>query len=171
MKDVKMEHVRNRKWDNINRLESINKIVKKLQETGSTDVKYYRGRSFTLSQIMGKGHLEPMPEEGEWNQVIIQYDGRVALKLFEGNRKIEGILFNEKFNESEYIKIKNAMASSGIYTFQDELHNNKIASFLCIFLIISSFIAAIWGIYMHDIMWTLVYSFVAFGFFFIYSYK
>jgi len=152
-----MEHVRNRKWDNINRLEGINKIIKKLRETGSIDVKYYKGRSLTREQLLGEGHLEPMPEEGEWNQVIIQYKGRVAIKLFESNRKIEGILFNDNFNESEYTEIKNALSSSGIYTWQDELKKNKIARFGYAFVTICGFIATMWGIYSNDFLWTLVY--------------
>ena len=166
-----MEHVRNRKWDNRNRLEGIHNIINKLRKTGSTDVEYYKGRSLAREQLLGEGHLEPMPEEGEWNQVIIQYKGRDAIKLFEGNRKIEGIVFNEKFNESEYEEIKNVLASSEIYTWQDELKKNKIAMFLCISLIVSSFAAVIWGLYIQDIIWTLGYSFVAFGSLFIYFYK
>jgi len=152
-----MEHVRNRKWDNRNRLEGIHNIINKLRKTGSTDVEYYKGRSLAREQLLGEGHLEPMPEEGEWNQVIIRYKGRDAIKLFEGNRKIEGIVFNEKFNESEYTEIKNVLASSEIYTWQDELRKNKIARFGYAFVTICGFIATIWGIYSNDLLWTLIY--------------
>ena len=166
-----MEHVRNRKWDNIHRLENIHKIVRTLQETGSTDVKYYTGRSLAREQLLGEGHLESMPEKGEWNQVIIRYKGRDAVKLFEGNRKIEGIVFDEKFNESEYTEIKNALSSSGIHTWQDELKKHTIVRYGYAFVAVCGFIFTIWGIYTGDFLWTFGYLFLGIVFLHIFLHK
>lgn len=153
-----MELIRNRKWDNRNRIEEINKIIRKLSETGLVDVEYYRGRSFIQTQILGEGHPERLPEKGEWNQVVIHYKGRIALKLVERDWKIEGFLYNDNFEKAEYEEIKNGLASSGIYTWQDELRKHKTARFGYAFITIAGFIAAMWGIYTGDFMWTLVYS-------------
>jgi hypothetical protein len=104
-----------RKWKKSNRTEKINKIIVDLNKSDIANVTYYKGRSYLLSLLLGRGHLKSVNEENEWNYVRVEYQGKIAFELFFSFLGCDGRFFNENYTNDEINNIKKTLDNAEIY--------------------------------------------------------
>jgi hypothetical protein len=131
-----MDHIAARNWKRYNRSLRIESILTALNRSGQAEAKYFRGRSYLATLLLGRGDLEEMNESSKWNHVRITYQGKDAVEIFDSRLGPDGCIFTEDFTEDENTQIRNALGDVQIYSWQDYLSQNRLTKPLYVFLVL-----------------------------------
>jgi hypothetical protein len=119
-----------RRWNRENRTEIMQGIIRELSQSGRTYVSYFKGRSFVLSLLLGRGHLHPVKNSEEWNYARINYRERIAFEIYYSRRGCDGRIFDEAYEENDLHHIFQALSQAGITIQYSQMHLYKITRFL-----------------------------------------
>jgi hypothetical protein len=137
-----MKFMVSRTWDRYSRVEKIERITKALNLYGATDARYFKGRSYLASKLLGKGTLHPVPKEDQWNRAEISFQGNPALHIFDSRFGPDIEVFDEPFAEfhDRFIDI---LSENGIITWDALLSKHKAVKPLLLLLIGLGFMLAV----------------------------
>jgi hypothetical protein len=125
-----MKLIGTRRWNRENRTEIMDRIVRELSQFGRTYVSYFKGRSFVLSLLLGRGHLHPVKNSEEWNYARINYRDRIALEIYYSRWGCDGRIFDEEYDESDLRHVLDTISEAGISIQFSQMHLYKITRFL-----------------------------------------
>ncbi|MBU7031861.1 MAG: hypothetical protein HXS53_04980 [Theionarchaea archaeon] len=119
-----------RGWNRENRTQMMDIIVRELSQSGRTHASYFKGRSFVLSLLLGRGYPRPVENLEEWNYARITYRERIAFEIYYSRWGCDGRIFDEEYDESELRHILDAISEAGISIQFGQMHLYKIMRFL-----------------------------------------
>lgn len=130
-----MKHMVAKTWNKDSRMKRVEQITRALSSHGMIETKYYKGRSYPASRVMGEGKPNPVDEEDRWNQAAISFQGKDAIRIFDSSLGPDIKFFDENFDESQANRIMDILFHNGILTWNEYLSQNKAAKPLLVFLI------------------------------------
>lgn len=150
-----MKYMVSRTWNKHSRVEKVERITEALNLYGVTEAKYFKGRSYLTSKLLGKGTVHPVPKEDQWNQAEISFQGKPALHIFDSRFGSDIEVFDERFAEfhDRFIGI---LSENGIITWDALLSKHKAAKPLLVLLIGLGFMLAVLSLVDGDIIGLLL---------------
>lgn len=136
-------------------MEKVERIAEALNLYGATETRYFKGRSYLASKLLGKGTLHPVPKETQWNQAEISFQGEPVLHIFDSRFGPDIEVFDERFAEfhNRFIDI---LSESDIITWDAYLSKHKAAKPLLLLLIGLGFMLAVLSLVDRDIIGLLL---------------
>lgn len=133
------------RWNKYNLPNKISSITEVLDQSGEVKVRYFRGRPYLITLLLGEGGPTLVSRDDNWNKVKITYNKKHAIEIFLSIFGPDGHFFDQNFTEKEIQTIKEAFSEGGMCTWDCYILSKKIFQALLTLGVVIGFFGSIVG--------------------------